>query len=50
MTVGPRLEEIEAEIESLSELRDRPAGAIRQALKYLLSQSSVRRQASSAAA
>jgi hypothetical protein len=28
-TVGPRLEEIEAEIESLSELRDKPAGAIR---------------------
>ena len=50
MTVGPRLEEIEAEIESPSELRDEPAGTIRQALKYLLSQSSVRRQASSAAA
>ena len=49
-TVGPRLEEIEAEIESFSELRDRPAGTIRQALKYLLSQSNVRRQASSAAA
>src|SRR5208282_1702352 len=28
-TVGPRLEEIEAEIESLSELRDKPAGTIR---------------------
>ena len=28
-TVGPRLEEIEAEIESLSELRETPAGSIR---------------------
>lgn len=28
-TVGPRLEEIEAEIAALSELRDRPAGTIR---------------------
>jgi DNA-binding transcriptional LysR family regulator len=28
-TVGPRLEEIEAEIESLSELREKPAGSIR---------------------
>ncbi len=28
-TVGPRLEEIEAELESLSELRDKPAGTIR---------------------
>lgn len=28
-TVGPRFEEIEAELESLSELRDKPAGTIR---------------------
>ncbi len=28
-TVGPRLEEIQAEIESLSELREKPAGTIR---------------------
>src|SRR5258708_32094356 len=28
-TVGPRLEEIEAEIESLRELREKPAGTIR---------------------
>lgn len=28
-TVGPRLEEIEAELESLSELREKPAGTIR---------------------
>jgi DNA-binding transcriptional LysR family regulator len=28
-TVGPRFEEIEAELESLSELRERPAGTIR---------------------
>ena len=28
-TAGPRLEEIEAELESLSELRERPAGTIR---------------------
>jgi DNA-binding transcriptional LysR family regulator len=29
VSVGPRFEEIEAEIEALSELRDRPAGTIR---------------------
>jgi DNA-binding transcriptional LysR family regulator len=29
LTVGPRLEEIEAELEALSELRERPAGSIR---------------------
>src|SRR5438105_3695379 len=29
MTVGPRFEEIEAEIEALSELREKPAGTIR---------------------
>jgi len=29
MTVGPRFEEIEAELEVLSELRDKPAGTIR---------------------
>jgi DNA-binding transcriptional LysR family regulator len=28
-TVGPRLEEIEAELEALSELREKPAGTIR---------------------
>src|SRR5882724_5657815 len=28
-TVGPRLDEIEAELVSLSELRDKPAGTIR---------------------
>ena len=28
-TVGPRFEEIEAEIAALSELRDKPAGTIR---------------------
>lgn len=28
-TVGPRLEEIEAELESLSELREKPAGTVR---------------------
>src|ERR1700722_7609181 len=28
-TVGPRLEEIEAELAALSELRDKPAGTIR---------------------
>src|SRR6266481_5984101 len=28
-TVGPRFEEIEAELEALSELRDKPAGTIR---------------------
>jgi DNA-binding transcriptional LysR family regulator len=28
-TVGPRFEEIEAELEALSELRERPAGTIR---------------------
>src|ERR1700743_833250 len=28
-TVGPRLDEIEAEMSSLSELRDKPAGTIR---------------------
>ena len=28
-TVGPRLEEIDAELQSLSELRDKPAGTIR---------------------
>src|ERR671920_850032 len=28
-TVGPRLDEIEDEIEALSELREKPAGAIR---------------------
>jgi DNA-binding transcriptional LysR family regulator len=29
LTVGPRFEEIEAELEAISELRDRPAGSIR---------------------
>jgi DNA-binding transcriptional LysR family regulator len=29
LTVGPRFEEIEAELEAISELRDRPAGTIR---------------------
>src|SRR6187551_488223 len=29
VSVGPRFEEIEAEIEALSELRDKPAGTIR---------------------
>src|SRR6266700_3209633 len=29
MTVGPRFEEIEAEIEALSELREKPTGTIR---------------------
>ena len=29
LTVGPRLEEIEAELEALSELREKPAGTIR---------------------
>jgi DNA-binding transcriptional LysR family regulator len=29
LTVGPRLEEIESELEALSELRDKPAGSIR---------------------
>jgi DNA-binding transcriptional LysR family regulator len=29
LTVGPRFEEIEAELEALSELREKPAGAIR---------------------
>lgn len=29
LTIGPRLDEIEAEIEALAELRDRPAGTIR---------------------
>jgi DNA-binding transcriptional LysR family regulator len=29
LTVGPRFEEIEAELEALSELRDKPAGTIR---------------------
>jgi DNA-binding transcriptional LysR family regulator len=28
-TVGPRFEEIEAELEALSELREKPAGTIR---------------------
>src|SRR5918912_2511945 len=28
-TVGPRLDEIEAELEALSELREKPAGTIR---------------------
>src|ERR1700704_3198630 len=28
-TVGPRIEEIEAELEALSELREKPAGTIR---------------------
>src|SRR5262250_1175563 len=28
-TVGPRLEEVEAELETLSALRDKPAGTIR---------------------
>src|SRR3954468_11322073 len=28
-TVGPRLEEIEAELEALSDFRDKPAGTIR---------------------
>src|ERR687894_94049 len=29
LTVGPRFEEIEAELDALSDLRDRPAGTIR---------------------
>src|SRR2546430_7814416 len=29
LTVGPRLEEIEAELAAVSELRDKPAGTIR---------------------
>ena len=28
-TIGPRFDEIEAELEALSELRDRPAGTVR---------------------
>ena len=36
MTVGPRLEEIEAEIELPSELRDEPAGTIRSGPQVLV--------------